>query len=393
MAFDAKEFISPVIRELPPSGIRRFFGLAAEMKDVISLGIGEPDFVTPEKIRNAGIASLQAGKTGYTSNAGLLELREAIAEYLATRFDVHYDPKDEIMITVGGSEAIDLALRAIINPGDEVLLPEPCYVSYRPSIIMARGVPVTVETSDVNGFKITPEMLEEKITPKTKALLINYPGNPCGGIMTKEDFEAIVPVIIKHNLLVITDEIYAELTYEGKHTSIASLPGMKERTILISGMSKAFAMTGWRIGYVCAHPDIYEQIYKIHQYVIMSAPTMGQYAALEAFRNGLDDMRYMVGEYKKRRDLITKGLRDAGLSLFLPMGAFYAFPSIKVTGLSSEDFCMRLLNEKRVAVVPGYPFGDCGEGFVRCSYAYSVEHIQEACSRIAEFVEEVTANR
>lgn len=393
MAFDAKEFISPVIRDLPPSGIRRFFGLAAEMKDVISLGIGEPDFVTPEKIRNAGIASLTAGKTGYTANAGLWEAREAIADYLASRFDVHYDPKNEIMITVGGSEAIDIALRAIVAPGDEILLPEPCFVSYRPCIIMAGGVPVTIETTDANGFKLTPEMLEEKITPKTKAILMSYPSNPCGGIMTKEDLEAIVPVIIKHNLLVITDEIYAELTYDGKHTSIASLPGMRDRTILISGVSKAFAMTGWRIGYVCANNDIYEQMYKIHQYLIMSAPTMGQYAAIEAFRNSLDEVERMVAEYKKRRDLITRRFREAGLSLFQPMGAFYAFPSIQVTGLSSEEFAMRLLNEKRVAVVPGYPFGACGEGFIRCSYAYSTEHIEEACNRIAEFVQEVTANK
>ena len=393
MSFDAKEFISPVIKELPPSGIRRFFGLAAEMENVISLGVGEPDFVTPDKFKNAAITSLQAGKTGYTANAGLIELREAISDYLATRFDVHYDPNHEIIVTVGGSEAIDISLRSIISPGDEVLLPEPCFVSYRPCIIMAGGVPVTIETSSENGFKLTPEMLEAKITPKTKAILMNYPNNPCGGIMTKEDLEAIVPVILKHNLIVISDEIYAELTYEGTHTSIASLPGMKERTILISGVSKAFAMTGWRIGYVCANKDFYEQMYKIHQYIIMSAPTMGQYAAIEAFKNGQEEVKVMVAEYKKRRDLITRRFREAGLTIFQPMGAFYAFPSIQVTGLSSEEFCMRLLNEKRVAVVPGYPFGACGEGFIRCSYAYSTEHIEEACNRIEEFVQEILASK
>lgn len=393
MTFNAKEFISPVIRELPPSGIRRFFGLAAEMDNVISLGVGEPDFVTPERFRDAAVQSLAQGKTGYTANAGLIELREAISDYLSNRFDVHYDPNNEIIVTVGGSEAIDISLRSIISPGDEVLLPEPCFVSYRPCIIMAGGVPVTVETSSENGFKLTPEMLEAKITPKTKAILMNYPNNPCGGIMTKEDLEAIVPVILKHNLIVISDEIYAELTYEGEHTSIASLPGMKERTILISGVSKAFAMTGWRIGYVCANKDFYEQMYKIHQYIIMSAPTMGQYAAIEAFRNGQEEVKVMVAEYKKRRDLITRRFREAGLTIFQPMGAFYAFPSIQVTGLSSEEFCMRLLNEKRVAVVPGYPFGACGEGFIRCSYAYSTEHIEEACNRIEEFVHEILASK
>lgn len=377
--------ISPVVRDLPPSGIRRFFDLANRMDDVISLGVGEPDFVTPWHIREACVYALERGYTSYTSNRGLPELRQAIAEYL-TGFDLHYDPERELLVTIGGSEAIDICLRAIITPGDEVLLPEPAYVSYRPCAVLAGARPVAVPTRAEDGFRLTSEQLARAVTPRTKALILCYPNNPTGAVMDGADLAAVAKVVEDHDLLVISDEIYAELTYGRRHVSIASLPGMRDRTVLVSGMSKAFAMTGWRIGYAAAPPDIMDAMLKIHQYTILCAPVMGQLAALEALRNGRAEKERMVERYDQRRRLIVQGLNDLGLRCHEPKGAFYAFPDIRSTGLSSEEFAERLLQEARVAVVPGNVFGEAGEGFVRCSYATSMDQIQRALERMERFV-------
>jgi aminotransferase len=381
-----RERLSPVVRNLPPSGIRRFFELANQMEDVISLGVGEPDFVTPWRVREACYYSLEQGFTSYTSNYGLPELREAVAAYLAN-FRLHYEPMKEVLITIGGSEAIDLALRTLICPGDEVLIPEPAYVSYRPCAILAGGVPIGVATHAEDDFRLTAERLREQITPRSKVLILCFPNNPTGSIMAEADLRAIAQVAIEHDLFVISDEIYAELTYEGKHVSIASLPGMKERTILVSGMSKAFAMTGWRIGYAAAPEEILKEMVKIHQYTILCAPIMSQKAALEALKHGQAEKAHMVERYNQRRRLIVKGLREIGLACHEPKGAFYAFPDIRRTGLTSEQFAEGLLRHGKVAVVPGHVFGESGEGFVRCSYATSVEQIQRALERIDRYVQ------
>ncbi|ANY74722.1 aromatic amino acid aminotransferase [Paenibacillus ihbetae] len=382
-------YLAPSVRNIQPSGIRKFFDLVSGNKDIITLGVGEPDFVTPWHVREACVYSLERGFTGYTSNAGMPELREAIAEYLNDSFHVAYDPADEMIVTVGGSEAIDLALRALIVPGDEILIPEPCYISYSPITSLGGGVPVGIETKAENQFKLTAESLEAKITPKSKILILCYPSNPTGAIMTYEDWLPIAEVVEKHDLIVISDEIYAELTYEGKHVSFAQVPGMKDRTILVSGFSKAFAMTGWRMGYVCAHSDLIAAMLKIHQYTVMCAPAMGQVAALEALRNGMGEKDRMVESYNQRRRLIVKGLCDVGLDCHEPQGAFYAFPSIKRTGMTSEDFAQRLLTEAKVAAVPGTAFGSGGEGFIRCSYATSISQLNEALERIGKFMEKL----
>ncbi|BCJ88498.1 aminotransferase class I/II-fold pyridoxal phosphate-dependent enzyme [Effusibacillus dendaii] len=381
--------LSPVVQTLPPSGIRRFFDLANQMEDVISLGVGEPDFVTPWHVREACFYSLERGFTTYTSNKGLPELRKAIADYLQ-KFDLQYDP-EELVVTVGGSEAIDIALRTLICPGDEVLIPEPAYVSYRPCAVLAGGRAVGIPTFAADDFRLMPEHLRARITPQSKVLILCFPSNPTGAIMTRQDLQAIADVVIEHDLFVVSDEIYAELTYEGEHVSIASLPGMKERTVVISGMSKAFAMTGWRIGYAAAPPEILNLMLKIHQYTIMCAPIMGQKAALEALLHGESEKRHMVERYDQRRRLIVKGFRDIGLACHEPKGAFYAFPDIRSTGLTSEQFAEQLLHYG-VAVVPGNVFGEGGEGFVRCSYATSTENIQKALGRIGQFVQHLKQN-
>jgi len=381
-----RDFVAKRIRDLPPSGIRRFFDIAATMKDVISLGIGEPDFVTPEPIIEAGIASLRRGETHYTSNSGILELREALARHLEGLYGVRYDPEKEILITVGVSEALHLALLTVVEPGDEVIVVEPCFVSYKPGVIFAGGIPVVVSATLENNFEVTAAQIEEKITPRTKALLIGYPNNPTGAVMSRDKLLDIAKVAEKHDLVVISDEIYDRLVYGVKHTCFASLPGMRERTVLLGGFSKSYAMTGWRIGYACAPADILSQIRKVHQYAIMCAPTTSQVAALEALRNGEEYVQQMVAEYDRRRRLIVDGLNSIGLRCFEPKGAFYAFPSIEITGLTSEEFSEKLLYEERVAVVPGTAFGECGEGFVRCSYATAYEKIEEALERIERFV-------
>ena len=378
--------LSSTVAALKPSGIRRFFDLAASMEGVISLGVGEPDFVTPWRMREASISSLERGYTAYTSNAGMLELRVEIQKYLEKRFSVSYNPENEILLTVGASEAIDLALRAILNPGDEVLVVEPCYVSYEPVIRLAGGVPVFLKTAMENNFKLTPQELEQKITPRTKAIIFCYPNNPTGATMRAEEWKALQPILEKHDLLVISDEIYAELTYGRMHESVAALPGMKERTILISGFSKAFAMTGWRLGYVCAEPDLLSGMLKIHQYTMLCAPTMAQMAALEALRHGMADMERMVESYRQRRNFVVDGFRQIGLDCHEPEGAFYAFPSIASTGLSASEFAERLLMEEKVAVVPGGVFGESGEGHIRCSYATSLEQLKKALERMERFV-------
>jgi aminotransferase len=383
------DYLSHGVRSIKPSGIRKFFDLVQGRKDVITLGVGEPDFVTPWHVREAAVYSLEKGKTQYTSNAGMPELREAIAAYLANRFGLNYDPAREIFVTIGGSEAIDLALRALINPGDEILVPEPCYISYSPITSLSGGVPVGVETFPEDSFKLRADKLEAAITPRTKALILCYPSNPTGGIMTYEDWLPIARIVEKYDLIVIADEIYAELTYGARHVSFASIPGMKDRTILVSGFSKAFAMTGWRMGYVCGHPELIGAMLKIHQYTVMCAPIMGQIAAIEALTNGLEEMERMVESYNQRRRLVVKGFREIGLECHEPQGAFYAFPSIRSTGLDSETFAERLLMEARVAVVPGNVFGLGGEGHVRCSYATSVSQLNEAIERIGRFVDKL----
>jgi aminotransferase len=384
------DYINGRVRQIPPSGIRRFFDLVSSgSKDVISLGVGEPDFITPWHIREASVYSLEKGMTAYTPNAGLPELRELIAEYLLNRFNLRYEPANQIVVTVGGSEAIDLALRALLEPGDEVLIPEPCFVAYSPLAYLAGGVPVGIETKAEDEFKLTAESLEAAITPRSKVLLINYPSNPTGAIMTEEDMRPIAELVEKHDLIVISDEIYAELTYGGKHASFAAMPGMKDRTILASGFSKAFAMTGWRLGYLCAHPELTRAMLKIHQYAIMCASTMAQAAAIEALREGLPEVERMVESYNQRRRLMVTGFRQIGLDIHEPKGAFYAFPSIKSTGLTSEEFAERLFAEAKVASVPGNVFGLGGEGHLRCSYATSVSQLNEALERIGRFVEKL----
>ena len=385
--------LSDKVIKMKPSGIRKFFDIVSEMPDAISLGVGEPDFDTPWNIREEGIYSLEKGRTFYTSNAGLLELREAICEYNERRFQLMYDPKKEVMLTVGGSEGIDVALRAMLNPGDEVIIPEPCYVSYLPCVQLADGVPVTISLKNENQFRLTKEELEAAITDKTKILVMAFPNNPTGAIMTREDLEAIAEVIIKHDLYVISDEIYAELTYSGNHVSIASLPGMRERTIVIGGFSKAFAMTGWRLGYAMGPAMIMEQMIKIHQFAIMCAPTTSQYAAIVAMRDCDKDVVHMREAYDQRRRYMLNAFKEMGLPCFEPKGAFYLFPDIREFGIPSEKFATRLLKAKKLAVVPGDAFGDCGEGFLRISYAYSLEELKTAVGRLAEFVEELRAGQ
>ncbi|XEC93455.1 aminotransferase class I/II-fold pyridoxal phosphate-dependent enzyme [Paenibacillus tarimensis] len=383
------EYLSPQARAIPPSGIRRFFDLVSASKDVITLGVGEPDFITPWHVREACIYSLETGKTQYTSNAGMPELREEIGQYLNDRFGVKYEPEKEILVTVGGSEAIDLALRALISPGDEILIPEPCYISYSPITSLSGGTAVGIETFAKDNFKLTAASLKASLTPRSKLLILCYPSNPTGGIMTYEDWLPIAKLVEENDLIVIADEIYAELTYGVKHVSFASLPGMKDRTILVSGFSKAFAMTGWRMGYACGHPELIAAMLKIHQYTVMCAPIMGQVAALEALRNGLEEKDRMVESYNQRRRLVVKGFRDIGLECHEPQGAFYAFPSIQSTGLKSELFAERLLKEAKVAAVPGNVFGKGGEGYLRCSYATSVSQLTEALDRIGKFVQKI----
>ena len=387
---DYSKILSRTVQDIKPSGIRKFFDIAATMDDVISLGVGEPDFQTPWSVRKAGITSLEKGKTKYTSNSGLLELRREISSYINRKCHVEYDPTSEILLSVGGSEAIDATLRAIITPGDEVIIPQPSYVCYEPITRLVGGVPVIIETLAENDFKVTPEQLKNAISDKTKALILPYPCNPTGAIMEKADLEALAQILRDTNIVVISDEIYSELTFaENEHVSIASIDGMRERTILINGFSKAFSMTGWRLGFACGPQAIISQITKIHQFAIMCAPTTAQYAAIEALCNCDEAVANMKAEYNRRRRLIVDGFNKAGLTCREPKGAFYAFPCIKSTGLTSDEFCERLLQEKHVAVVPGTAFGKGGEGFVRASYCYSPEHIIEALRRIDEFVKEI----
>lgn len=387
MSMNMQEMLNPIVREIPPSGIRRFFDIAAEMEDAISLGVGEPDFVTPWHIRDEGIYSLEKGRTYYTANAGLKDLRKEICTYLNRRFQLQYDPLSQVVVTVGGSEAIDLFFRSVIKPGDEVLIPEPSFVCYRPLAAMAGGVPVPIITRAENGFRLTAEELKAAITPRTKALVLPFPNNPTGAVMRRKHLEELAEVLEGTDILVLSDEIYAELTYgEERHVSIASIPEMYERTVLVSGFSKAYAMTGWRLGYVCGHPDLIKAMTKVHQYAIMSAPTTAQYAAIEALKNGDEDIAMMREEYDRRRRVMVKGFNDMGLTCFDPEGAFYTFPCIKSTGMDSNTFCETLLYDKKVAVVPGTAFGDCGDGFIRCSYAYSIESINQALERIEAFV-------
>lgn len=379
--------ISKKIESIEPSGIRKFFDVVSEMPDAISLGVGEPDFDTPYNVREEGIYALEKGRTFYTSNAGLKELREEIARYLHRKYSLNYDPVHEIMVTVGGSEAIDVALRCMVDPGDEVLIPTPCYVSYLPCAVMADAVPKFIELKAENQFKLTKQELIDSITDKTKILILAYPNNPTGAIMTKEELEELVPVIIENDLYVISDEIYSELTYDNHHCSIASLPGMRERTVTINGFSKAFAMTGWRLGYACAPRVIMEQMVKLHQFAIMCAPTNSQFAAIEAMRNCYDDVARMVEAYNQRRRYLLNAFKEMDIECFEPFGAFYVFPSIAKFGMTSEEFATRLLKEQKLAVVPGTAFGACGEGFVRISYAYSIENLKVGIDRIKKFID------
>lgn len=385
--------LSKTIVEIEPSGIRKFFDIVSEMQDAISLGVGEPDFDTPWCVRDEAIYSLERGRTFYTSNAGLKELKIEIAKYLNRRFDLTYDYAKEMLVTVGGSEAIDIALRTMLDPGDEVLIPQPSYVSYLPCTVLAGGVPVVIDLKEENQFRLTAEELENAITDKTKILIMPFPNNPTGAIMEKSDLEAIAEVVIKHDLFVLSDEIYAELTYLENHVSIASLPGMKERTVLINGFSKSHAMTGWRLGYACAPEIIIKQMLKIHQYAIMCAPTTSQYAAVEALRHCDEDVVHMREEYNGRRRYLLHRFEEMHLQCFEPFGAFYIFPSIKEFGMTSEEFATEFLNRKKVAVVPGTAFGACGEGFLRISYAYSLEDLKKALDRMEEFVTELREER
>lgn len=379
--------LSDKIVQIPPSGIRKFFDIVNEMEGAISLGVGEPDFDTPWHVREEGIYSLEKGRTFYTSNAGLKPLKDEISYYLKRRCDVSYDPDHEILVTVGGSEAIDIALRATLNPGDEVLIPQPSYVSYLPCTVLADGVPVIIELEEKDRFRLTPEKLLEKITDKTKILILPFPNNPTGAIMEREDLEKIAKIVIEKDLFVLSDEIYSELTYTDRHVTIASLPGMKERTVLINGFSKAYAMTGWRLGYAAAPEIVLKQMLKIHQYAIMCAPTTSQYAAVDAMKNGDQDVAAMRESYNQRRRYLLHAFEEMNISCFEPQGAFYTFPNIKRFGMSSDEFATRLLKEEKVAVVPGTAFGDCGEGFLRISYAYSLESLKKALGRIKRFVD------
>jgi len=391
---NVKEFINPRVSSIPPSGIRKFFDIVGEMEDAISLGVGEPDFVTPWNIREAAIYSIEQGETHYTSNRGLPELCNIVSMYMEKRFNLKYSPKNQVMITVGASEGIDLAMRAILKPGDEVLIPEPSYVSYGPCVIIAGGKAVGIKTSQDIKFKLTAQAVEAAITPKTRAMILPYPNNPTGGIMTKEDLTSIVEVLKKHDIIVVSDEIYAELTYTDKrHVSIAEFPEMYERTIVLNGFSKAFAMTGWRMGYVCGHPDLVSAMLKIHQYTMLCAPIMSQKAAIEGLRYGLlndfPSVQKMRRAYNRRRRMIVTRIREIGLECFEPEGAFYIFPSIKSTGLSSMEFCERLIEEEKVAVVPGTAFGPSGEGHIRCCYASSIENIKIALERMDRFIKKL----
>ena len=378
--------LSKKIVTIQPSGIRKFFDIVSEMPDAISLGVGEPDFDTPLHVREEGIHSLEMGRTFYTSNAGLKELKEEISKYLERSYHTVYNPTDEIMVTVGGSEAIDIAMRAMLDPGDEVLIPQPSYVSYLPCAILANGVPVIIELKAENEFRLTAEQLEQAITDKTKLLVLPFPNNPTGAVMERADLEAIAEVVIKHDLFVLSDEIYSELTYLEEHVSIASLPGMWERTITINGFSKSYAMTGWRLGYACGPKEIIKQMLKIHQFAIMCAPTTSQYAAVEALKNGDEDVARMREEYNGRRRYLLHRFKEMGLECFEPFGAFYMFPCIKEFGMTSDEFATKLLKDQKVAVVPGTAFGDCGEGFIRISYAYSLSNLKEALGRIECFI-------
>ena len=382
--------VNRTVRRIKPSGIRKFFDIANEMDDVISLSVGEPDFHTPWHIREAGIESLEKGRTSYTPNRGFLKLRAEISNFIERHYHVKYDPQDEVLVTVGGSEAIDLCVRTLVEPGDEVLIPEPSFVCYVPITEMAGGVPVIIETKPENGFRLTAQELEEKITDKTKLLILPYPNNPTGAVMRRADLEAIAQVVERHNLLVLSDEIYAALTYGSEpHTAFSAIPGMQERTILVNGFSKSYAMTGWRLGYALGPEPIIDQMTKLHQFAIMSAPTTAQYAAIEALKNGDPDIESMKAQYDMRRRLMVGSFEKMGLSCFEPLGAFYTFPCIKSTGLTSEEFCLRLIKSKHVAVIPGSAFGDCGEGYVRVSYSYSLTHIAEALRRIEAFLQEL----
>lgn len=384
-----EKYLSTKVQNIKPSGIRKFFDLASQIEGVISLGVGEPDFDTPWKIRQAAIYSIERGRTFYTANQGLIELRNEICNYQKRRFNVEYDPMKNVIVTVGGSEAIDIAMRALLNPGEEVILLNPSYVAYIPSVELAGGKANIINLTRENEFKLTPELLENSITDKTKILLLNYPNNPTGGCMTYEDYKKLIPIIKKYNLIVISDEIYAELSYDYQFCSLASFEEIKDHVILISGFSKAYSMTGWRLGYVLANEVFINAMNKIHQYIIMSAPTISQYAAVEALRYCDDELEKMNQSYKLRRNYIVKAFNDLGLDTFMPQGAFYIFPCIKSTGLTSEEFCERLLKEQKVACVPGTAFGEAGEGFIRVSYAYSIEQIKEALARIKLFLEEI----
>ncbi len=386
---DYNKYLNKTIVNVKPSGIRRFFDIVNEMDDVISLSIGEPDFRTPWHVRKAGIDSLESGKTWYTPNRGFKKLCQEISGFVSRKYSLDYNPDSEILVTVGGSEALDVAIRCMVNPGDEVLVHQPSFVCYEPLTEMSGAVPVIINTKEENQFRLMPEELEASITDKSKLLILSYPNNPTGAIMRKEDLEALSEVIIKHDLLVISDEIYSELTYNGKHVSIATLPGMRERTVVINGFSKAFAMTGWRLGYAMGPEEIIGMMTKLHQFCIMSAPTVAQYAAIEALSNGDKDIEHMRSEYDMRRRLVVGSFNRLGLTCFEPNGAFYCFPCIKSTGLTSEEFCTRLLRSKGVAIVPGDAFGQCGEGFVRVSYSYSLSHLKEALKRIEEFINEL----
>ncbi len=378
--------LSKTVMELQPSGIRRFFDMASTMENVISLGVGEPDFDTPWHIREEGIYSLEQGRTYYTSNAGLLPLRQEISRYLGERFDLPYTP-EEILVTVGGSEAIDVAFRAMLDPGDEVIIPEPCFVSYLPCVKMAGGVPVEIALEEKDQFKLTPPKLRQAVTDRTKMVVLPFPNNPTGAVMTAQELQAVADIIKEKDLFVLSDEIYSELSYHGRHVSVASLPGMAERTVVVNGFSKSFAMTGWRLGYAAAPREIIRQMVKIHQYIIMSSPTTSQYAAIEALKNGMEDVGRMREAYNQRRRFLVKELNEMGLPCFEPYGAFYVFPNISRFGMSSEEFAGRLLQEQRVAVVPGDAFGKCGEGFLRISYAYSIENLKVALEKIQKFID------
>ncbi len=386
-----KKLLCDKVLQIQPSGIRKFFDIVSEMKDAISLGVGEPDFETPWHIREEGIYSFERGRTFYTSNSGLKELRAEISKYLDSHYDVKYDPNTEILVTVGGSEAIDIGLRAIINPGDEVIIPQPSYVSYAPCSFLTGGKNVFINLKAENNFCLTPEELENAITDKTKVLILPYPNNPTGAIMERDDLEKIAQIIIEKDIFVISDEIYSELTYKGKHVSIASLEGMKERTLLINGFSKAYAMTGWRLGYACGSEELIKQMTKIHQFAIMCAPTLSQYGAIEALKNGDDDIKVMREAYNQRRRFLINAFKEMNLECFEPFGAFYVFPCIKEFGMTSEEFATRFLKEEKVAAVPGTAFGDCGEGYLRISYAYSLDKLKIAMERLKNFITRLRA--